>query len=311
MTMPAETARPPAAALESAGSGPRDRLRLFHNGFVYASPGQAVCTRRYAGTLLIALSEPGVDLAIGDSAAQRCAGAALRPFVTRRLQPPGAPYVCLDFSPNHPCYRLFHGIGGDGCLRLPRDRLASLQRALQAFADGSLSCTETRELMWRGADLLVPLLGEPPPLDPRVQRLMALLEDDPGACTEQMVEVACLSRDRLSHLFSQQLGISLRKYVQTMKIHAAARFFGSGLSLTEIAAAAGFADSAHFAKVWTQCFGASPARYFSSAALALYPLPRAVRENAGRRPDLRLRDMLPDAAFAYPPALPRAVPGIA
>jgi AraC-like DNA-binding protein len=140
---------------------------------------------------------------------------------------------------------------------------------------------------------------------------MALLEDQPGASAGLMSEVACLSRDRLSHLFSQEVGISLRKYVQTMKIHAAARFFGSGLSLTEIAVAAGFADSAHFAKVWTQCFGASPARYFSSAALALYPLPRAIRENAGRHPDRGLRDLLPDAAFAYPPALPRPMQGIA
>lgn len=297
---------PPAAELPR-----RDRLRLFHNGFVYSSPGQTLRAQRYSGTILLALGEADVELSINGGPARRCGAAALRPFVTRELRSPAAPYLCVDLSPNHPRYRLFQRIGGDGCLLLPRERLAPLQRALQSFHAGELSCTESRELMWRAADVLVPLLGEPPPLDERLQRVLALLEDNPACSAERLCQVACLSRDRLSHLFSEEVGISLRKYIQTMKIHAAARFFGSGLSLTEIAAAAGFADSAHFAKVWVQCFGASPARYFSSDALALYPLPRAIRDTVARHPDRCLREMLPATDFTYPAVQPLTMPGIA
>ena len=41
---------------------------------------------------------------------------------------------------------------------------------------------------------------------------------------------------------------------------------GSGLALTQIAQAAGFVDSAHFAKVWAQNYGAAPSRFFDTAS---------------------------------------------
>jgi AraC-like DNA-binding protein len=41
-------------------------------------------------------------------------------------------------------------------------------------------------------------------------------------------------------------------------------FFGSGRALTEIALASGFTDSAHLAKVWMRCYGASPSRHFGA-----------------------------------------------
>lgn len=39
---------------------------------------------------------------------------------------------------------------------------------------------------------------------------------------------------------------------------------GSGQRLTDVAQAAGFVDSAHFAKVWVQTYGASPSHFFPS-----------------------------------------------
>lgn len=288
---------PPSPSAEGA---PRDRLRLFHNGFVYSSAGHAIKACRYSATLLVALGEAEIEVAVDGGPLRRCAAAAFRPFVAREHPAAQVPYICIDLSPNHPRYRLFNGIAGDGVLTLTREQLAPLRHTLEAFHGGQLGYTGTRELMWRAADLVAALVPAPGALDVRVQRVMALLEDDPTCPLEQLAVAACLSRDRLTHLFSESLGIPLRRYMQTMKIHAAARFFGSGLSLTEIAAAAGFADSAHFSKVWTQCFGASPARYFSSEAVALYPLPRAVRETVLRHPERRLRDMLPATAFASP-----------
>lgn len=292
-----------AASCGQSALTARGRIRLFHNGFVFSSPGMNTHSHRYSATLLIALDGgTEFELAVEGGRTLRCGAAALRPFVTKAVRAAGVPFICLDMSPNHPHYRLFRAIEGDGCLVLPRACLSVMDRAMNAFHAGTLSCTETREMIWRAVDLVAPLLPQPIPIDPRVRHVMALLEAEPGCSVERMAEETRLSRDRLSHLFSAELGLTLRKYVQTMKVHAAARFFGSGMSMTEIAVAAGFADSAHFSKVWSRCFGAPPAYFFSRDTVALYPLPRSVSEVVVRHPDRPLRDMLPETAFAYPEA---------
>jgi AraC-like DNA-binding protein len=75
------------------------------------------------------------------------------------------------------------------------------------------------------------------------------------------------------HLFRRELGLSLRKYAQTLKLQAAAAYLRRGVTLTEVAAVAGFADSAHFSKLWKQHFGFPPQRAFSGEEVSIDPLP--------------------------------------
>jgi len=61
-------------------------------------------------------------------------------------------------------------------------------------------------------------------------------------------------------------------------MYEASHYHHSKKRLSQIAQAAGFADSAHFSKVWTQTFGRSPAYFFGSESVQLYgevavPLP--------------------------------------
>jgi AraC-like DNA-binding protein len=102
-----------------------------------------------------------------------------------------------------------------------------------------------------------------------------------------------------SRLFHQGLGLPLRRYALSIKIRAAASFMGSGLSLTQIAQAAGFVDSAHFAKVWSQCYGAAPSRFFDTGCTHI---------DQADQPDWLLwylaqrdRDLPPPAADAQTP----------
>lgn len=245
-------------------------MRLFEDGFLYASAGADSHSCRHSASLLLALTEAPIELEAAGRT-ERAHAFALRPSLDKRLRACGAPFVCIDASTGHPQYRAFVALGAPGYAVLPRERFASALPALDAYGQGRMSARASRLLYRRVFDLLRPLLPEPAPLDARVARVIALLEENPALGVAELAAAVCVSRDRLSHLFTQEMGLPLRKYAQSLKIRAAARYFGRGLSLTQIAAAAGFADSAHFSKTWAQSYGASPAYFFTSGAVAVYP----------------------------------------
>ena len=60
---------------------------------------------------------------------------------------------------------------------------------------------------------------------------------------------------RLRHLFVEQTGLAFKTYVLWLRLVRALRSYAEGCSLTEAAHAAGFADSAHFSRVFKRTFG--------------------------------------------------------
>lgn len=95
------------------------------------------------------------------------------------------------------------------------------------------------------------------PVDPRVQRVLAWLDDPGGAepTLERAASIACLSESRFSHLFVQETGLAFRTYVLWRRLMVAVERRSAGASLTEAAHDAGFADSAHFSRTFLRMFG--------------------------------------------------------
>lgn len=248
-----------------------DRLCLFPDGFMFSSEGLASTTRRHAATILMALDHAPIELEVGGQAL-RLHALALRPSVAKRLDARQAPFACVDISVNHPSYRHFQGISGAGCLPIPREQLATLLPAWQAFHAGSATGEQIRSLYRQTVDMITSRLPSPGPMDKRVQQVVDLYGQSTHIDLAHLVHLTGLSQGRLSHLFSQQLGISLRTYGLLCKVYEASRHHHSRAPLTHIAQAAGFADSAHFSKVWAQTFGRSPAYFFGSASVHLYTL---------------------------------------
>jgi len=83
------------------------------------------------------------------------------------------------------------------------------------------------------------------------------LEDDKLSIKALSLE-ACLSESRLSHLFKDQVGTSIRQYILWNRLSLALSKAVEGDSLTAAAHAAGFVDSSHFNKVFVQTFGSNP-----------------------------------------------------
>jgi AraC-like DNA-binding protein len=104
---------------------------------------------------------------------------------------------------------------------------------------------------------LVPLPDAAAP-DPRIDRIIeyaAAHPDRPLAETAAATGVH-LSPSRLRHLFVEHTGLAFKTYLLWRRLVRALDVYSQGLSLTEAAHAAGFADSAHFSRAFKRTFGA-------------------------------------------------------
>jgi AraC-like DNA-binding protein len=99
-------------------------------------------------------------------------------------------------------------------------------------------------------------------LDPRIVATITLLREHYLSRKLSIAAIArhaCLSESRLIHLFSEQVGIPLRRYVLWMRLLTAFRTAAKGeRSLTEAAHYAGFSDSAHLSRTSRAMFGITP-----------------------------------------------------
>ena len=76
--------------------------------------------------------------------------------------------------------------------------------------------------------------------------------------TSDLADRVGLSTSRLTHLFSEQVGLPLRRYVLWTRLMIAVTEVGAGRDLTTAAHAAGFADSAHLTRTCRDTFGLPP-----------------------------------------------------
>lgn len=74
-----------------------------------------------------------------------------------------------------------------------------------------------------------------------------------------------LSPSRFRHLFRSEVGMSVQSYLRWRRLYTALRTTSYGVSLTEAAYTAGFADSAHLTRVCRATFGIPPARIFKNS----------------------------------------------
>lgn len=113
-------------------------------------------------------------------------------------------------------------------------------------------------------------------LHPAVTVALGVIADqsrDLSLRVPEIASIAGVSASRLSHLFTNQVGIPIRRYQQWLRLVTAADHLSRGASMTEAAHRAGFADGAHFSRVFRSTFGSSPS---ASVGHATWLTPPAV-----------------------------------
>jgi len=99
-----------------------------------------------------------------------------------------------------------------------------------------------------------------PPLDTRITWIMRKLDVNIDHPFDQLAAELSLSPSRLSHLFTQALGMSFRSYQSWARLRQAWEMVTQKpeMSLSEIAQAMRFADTAHMSRAFHDTFGLTP-----------------------------------------------------
>ena len=102
-------------------------------------------------------------------------------------------------------------------------------------------------------------------LDPRVAATLERIRSAPAEShtLQSLAAAVHLSPSRLRHVFSEQVGVALRRFVVWTRVRHAVRLALTGASLTEAAHAAGFADAAHMSHTFRRMFGFAPSVLFA------------------------------------------------
>jgi AraC-like DNA-binding protein len=141
--------------------------------------------------------------------------------------------------------------------------IEELGASAEKFMDGA----SMRNLSHRMLSALAGQSSVPLTLDPRIQSALDFMksQEDLRASLRLVAEAVALSEGRLTHLFSEQVGIPMRRYLLWLRLVRAVGNLCAGVSLTTAAHNAGFADSAHLSRTFRRMFGATPSGLFKNS----------------------------------------------
>ncbi len=175
------------------------------------------------------------------------------PDVDQALDSDG-PVAVLHLDPDHRAWRALRlqGPGGEFPLAAhPRFQARLNDLAAAPSASAALAARAALEA------------GEPRPLDPRVVLACRALRRGDGAALggAALAEAVGLSESRFRHLFREELGVNLKRFQLHLKCQRALTLWRDGMSLTDLALAAGFYDQPHLNRTLRAMFDTLPSRY--------------------------------------------------
>lgn len=246
----------------------RDRIYFLDEGYISTSPQNVSrCSGRYGATILVAVER---ELCRLDTIDGRRAFEALAigPGAgdNRSLDPSGVVRFCIN--PSNRWFRRFSGIGAGGVLALDRSIFSAFDVSINAAHRGELTLREGYELFGAVIGAAVPHLPRVRPADRRVKKLLQRLHDDPDCRLEDLGTLLGLSRFRISHLFSESVGLPFKTYRFWLKLHKAALLMQSGHALAEIVDTCGFTDLCHLSRAFREVFGVTPSRVVAAKGAA-------------------------------------------
>lgn len=131
---------------------------------------------------------------------------------------------------------------------------------LQRLADASTTLAQAEALL--GEVFGITALGgsQSAVRDPRIIEALTFLREAPQDydSIESLAERVHLSSSRFAHLFKEEVGVPVRRYVLWQKMRRSLDLALAGDSLTTAALSAGFADSAHLSRTVRSLLGVAP-----------------------------------------------------
>jgi AraC-like DNA-binding protein len=236
-------------------------LHLWDDRFLYVTPAiQSGLTARSSATLLASASGHPFMLEAADGTRVRCTAALVAPHVPRRLDVDGSGLLSLNLDPASGAYRMLaRRMGGHGIVPLDARCFGRLRDDFEPAQCGALAGERLSALSAK----LVESIAESPelaaPIDPRIERVLRAIRAHAGQIAlPELAALACLSPDRLTHLFAAQVGVSVKRYALWTKVRRTVQQFTGRRALTEVALVSGFTDAAHMSRTFQRYFGLPP-----------------------------------------------------
>jgi AraC-like DNA-binding protein len=219
----------------------------------------------FAASVTVSLDSPFRFRARGADWVQT-RGCAARPNAHFELDMQEARVVNIQLDPEQATGAVIDALDFDGkeVIALPDEMVLPLAEKLRALADGPRVSGHALRRATLAAISDRPAV--PRTFDPRIARVLDRLKSSfPEAPTsgELAAEVG-LSEGRLIHLFGEQLGVPLRRYVLSLRVRYMLFCLAMNQNLTDAAYEAGFSDSAHYSRVFREMYGFPPSKVFRS-----------------------------------------------
>lgn len=203
-----------------------------------------------AASLLVGLEG---DIRVNREGHEESGRAVLVPPECRQSLHSDGPVAILHLDPDEPAWR---------ALALKQPLPTARQ---QWLGDTLLTLPQAENPAALVVDFLAHLrhLASPPPLDARIAACCTWLRDDPEPAPTMatLAQQAQLSESRFRHLFREQMGVTLKRYLLHLKCQRALSLWRSGMNFTELAVLAGFYDQPHLNRTLRAMFDALPSGY--------------------------------------------------
>jgi transcriptional regulator GlxA family with amidase domain len=97
--------------------------------------------------------------------------------------------------------------------------------------------------------------------DPRIQRSLKIVGEDPGTRLSRIAGEVNLSVSRFRHLFKEELGVAPGQYIRLIRLQRAKELFQTSfLRIKEVACLVGVDDISHFVRNYTAFYNETPSQ---------------------------------------------------
>jgi AraC-like DNA-binding protein len=149
---------------------------------------------------------------------------------------------------------------------LSEEQIAAVQTAmpfLRELSASAVTCEHAMRVVREIFSVFLPRVHFSSSIEERLSLALQLLkqqvyEEETRFSPQHIAALLHLSESRLRHVFGGQFGLSMQHYLLWQRLLAAIERTTHGLSLTQAAHDAGFADAAHFTRTFRAMFGITP-----------------------------------------------------
>jgi AraC-like DNA-binding protein len=242
-----------------------DHLYALTGGrHIYTSPWvQEGPLKRCSASIGLTASGKQFELAVAGRTWRLAAG-AIKPMVQRVLRADNVGIIGFQFDPSHPLFPRFRRISAPGVLPLDRKAFDSFNAQFDTAYRGKLTTEQASRLFDAVTKVALRFFPAAKPIDSRVAKTIELLWERFDYPLGELAAAVGVSYYRLSHLFADNMGMTLRSYQQWRKIRKAISLSKFNYPLAQLAVASGFTDAAHFSRAFVQLHAAPPSYFFQS-----------------------------------------------